>query len=149
MNTESHSLLSDHKSLQRYLPASLIEAPENDKSNPAWAESCTSHLEALLHAVSTYLPRYLVNEQLLQGVPGQTSGQFRQATIMFADISGFTALSERLSSRGQQGADCQNYESSHLGLSPLPASLGTGPPPSWSRRTSRRMEVCDACVTEQ
>jgi hypothetical protein len=80
--------------LQRYLPASLLDVPENHKGRLAWGRSCSSHLEALLDAVTSYLPRYLVDEQLREQVPGQTSGPFRQATIMFADISGFTALSD-------------------------------------------------------
>lgn len=79
--------------LRRCLPEQLMHPllshPGLDTARP-----CNDHLGALLHSVSTYLPRYLVNEQLRDRQPGQVSGQFRQATIMFADISGFTAMSE-------------------------------------------------------
>ncbi len=90
--------------LRRYLPEQLMHPllshPGLDTARP-----CNDHLGALLHSVSTYLPHYLVNEQLHDRQPGQVSGQFRQATIMFADISGFTAMSERLSRRGEEGAE--------------------------------------------
>ncbi len=91
-------------SLQRYLPESLCHALLRDPG-PAAFQPCVDHLDALLHAVSTYLPRYLVDEQLAHPCPGQVSGQFRQATLMFADLSGFTAMSEQLSRQGQQGAE--------------------------------------------
>jgi class 3 adenylate cyclase/predicted ATPase len=105
MDTEIRAQLHTiEDSLQRYLPESLchtlLEGP-----GPAALQPCLTHLDALLHAVSTYLPRYLVNEQLADLRPGQVSGQFRQATLLFADISGFTAMSERLSRQGQQGAE--------------------------------------------
>ena len=90
--------------LHRYLPGQLMHALF-DQPGLATARPCSDHLGALLRTVSTYLPRYLVSEQLRQRQPGQISGQFRHATIMFADISGFTALSERLSRRGEEGAE--------------------------------------------
>ena len=90
--------------LRRYLSQQQVHTLLHQPS-PATIRPCTDHLHALLHAVSTYLPRYLVNEQLHALRPGQVSGQFREATIMFADISGFTAMSERLSRRGEEGAE--------------------------------------------
>ena len=105
MSTDLVDLITEHTdSLRRYLPAQLAD-PFIDQPTMAGARQCDAHLDALLHAVSTYLPRYLVRESLQDPVPGQVSGQFRQATIMFADISGFTAMSERLSRKGEQGAE--------------------------------------------
>ena len=105
MSTDLVDLITEHTdSLRRYLPAQLAD-PFTDQPTMAGARQCDAHLDALLHAVSTYLPRYLVRESLQDPVPGQVSGQFRQATIMFADISGFTAMSERLSRKGEQGAE--------------------------------------------
>jgi predicted ATPase/class 3 adenylate cyclase len=37
--------------------------------------------------------------------PGKVSGQFVDGTLLFADISGFTAMSERLSRIGREGAE--------------------------------------------
>ncbi len=90
--------------LERYAPEQLAHALLH-QPRPAAVRSCDAHLDALLRAVCTYLPRYLVNQQLREPCPGQVSGQFREATLMFADISGFTAISERLSRRGEEGAE--------------------------------------------
>jgi class 3 adenylate cyclase/predicted ATPase len=90
--------------LRRYLPTQLLN-PLQSHPSVATARPCDAHLAALLRAVSTYLPRYLVEELLHDPKPGQVGGQFREATIMFADISGFTAMSERLSRRGEEGAE--------------------------------------------
>jgi class 3 adenylate cyclase/tetratricopeptide (TPR) repeat protein len=90
--------------LRRYLPDQLA-GPLLHQPSLTTAHPCATHLDALLHAVSTYLPRYLVGEQLRDPQPGRVSGQFREATIMFADISGFTAMSERLSKHGEKGAE--------------------------------------------
>jgi len=95
-------VLSSH--LRRYLPDRLL-SPLLHQPGLATARPCDAHLDALLHAVSTYLPCYLVNEQLRDPQPGQVSGRFREATIMLADISGFTAMSERLSRQGEEGAE--------------------------------------------
>jgi len=95
--------------LTRYLPHHLLEAIHSaqavDRENPETMRLCVAHLEALLRAVVTYLPRYLVREQLADPRPGRVNGQFREATIMFTDISGFTAMSERLAQRGEEGAE--------------------------------------------
>ena len=105
MRTDVHSQLTNLRdSLRRYLPDQQVGILLT-QSGLATARSCAAHLDVLLQAVSTYLPRYLVEEQLRDPEPGRVSGQFREATIMFADISGFTAMSERLSRRGEEGAE--------------------------------------------
>jgi len=63
------------------------------------------HLAALLRAVSSYLPRQVVVPLLANPQPGQVEGWFTHGTVMFADISGFTALSEKLSQLGKEGAE--------------------------------------------
>jgi len=90
--------------LHNYLPSSLerqcflgdeIKAPHR----------CAQHLAALLRAISTYLPRQVVVPLLTDPQPGQAGGGFSYGTVMFSDISGFTAMSEKLSQLGKEGAE--------------------------------------------
>jgi len=66
---------------------------------------CAGHLSALLRAISTYLPRRVVATELANPEPGNVRGGFSSGTMMFADISGFTAMSEKLSQLGKEGAE--------------------------------------------
>ncbi len=66
---------------------------------------CAQHLMALLRATSTYLPRQVAIPLLANPEPGVVEGKFTRGTVMFADISGFTAMSERLSQLGKEGAE--------------------------------------------
>ncbi|RLC89577.1 MAG: hypothetical protein DRI77_15595, partial [Chloroflexi bacterium] len=66
---------------------------------------CVPHLAALLRAVSSYLPRQVVVPLLANPQIGRVEGWFTHGTVMFADISGFTALSEKLSQLGKEGAE--------------------------------------------
>ena len=88
--------------LQRYMPPGWRERAELPLS-PEALEACGAHLQALLSAVGTYLPRaVLTGDQDLQ--PGQ--GVFRHGTTLFADVSGFSTLTERFSQeRGREGAE--------------------------------------------
>ena len=66
---------------------------------------CAQHLAALLRTICTYLPRQVVVPLLANPEPGKVEGRFSYGTVMFADISGFTAMSERLSQLGKEGAE--------------------------------------------
>jgi class 3 adenylate cyclase/tetratricopeptide (TPR) repeat protein len=90
--------------LRGYLPSSLerqcllgdeIRAPD----------VCAQHLAALLHTVTTYLPDQVVGPLLKNPQSGRVEGRFSYGTVMFADISGFTAMSEKLSQLGKEGAE--------------------------------------------
>ena len=82
---------------------------------PLWREShlasTLGRLSRLLDVVITYLPYYLVQTELAQpdaparSFPPQAGGEFLYGALLFADISGFTAMSERLSTLGQAGAE--------------------------------------------
>ena len=66
---------------------------------------CAHHLTALLRTISTYLPRQVVAPLLANPKPGKVDGRFSYGTVIFADISGFTAMSEKLSRLGKEGAE--------------------------------------------
>jgi class 3 adenylate cyclase/tetratricopeptide (TPR) repeat protein len=93
--------------LQRYLPEELYKkveiAPRNDR-----AGLCLPHLTQLLQTVTTYVPRQLAIDLLKDPFPptAQNKGQFLTGTLLFADISGFTSLSETLHRKGgKEGAE--------------------------------------------
>jgi adenylate cyclase len=85
----------------RYLPSHLAAQLPDPTVHQAIAE----HLGALLRTVSTYLPRRLVRALLARRIPGQVWGERVQGTLLFADLSGFTALSAALSRQGLAGAE--------------------------------------------
>ncbi len=90
--------------LRNYLPSSLErQCLLGDEIRDA--QSCVQHLIALLRTISTYLPRQVVGPLLAKPEPGKVEGGFTYGTVMFADISGFTAMSEKLSRLGKEGAE--------------------------------------------
>ena len=90
--------------LKLYFPPHLSKDigpnPEGDKLLIAHI-----HLSLLRYTLSTYLPGYLVGLIEANPIPGLVSGGFRSGTAMFADVSGFTAMSEKLSALGKEGAE--------------------------------------------
>jgi class 3 adenylate cyclase/tetratricopeptide (TPR) repeat protein len=68
-----------------------------------------THLAAQLHAelvaCAAFIPARLVQAQLRDPQPGRISGAFWDGSLLFADLSGFTALSEQLSVLGRQGSE--------------------------------------------
>ena len=98
----------DFARLQAYLrPDQLEMLPPV----PAWRDAEVSaiheHLSRLFAAVVPYLPRHLVRMELAQRKDPQqlAGGEFLNGTLMFSDVSGFTAMSERLSVLGREGAE--------------------------------------------
>jgi class 3 adenylate cyclase len=93
--------------LQRYLPSSLHESLVAERTDPpARLRSVViTQLSALLEATTTHLPASLVKQLQENPVPGQAQGRFVEGTLLFADISGFTAMSEKLSQTGREGAE--------------------------------------------
>jgi predicted ATPase/class 3 adenylate cyclase len=78
---------------QRYLPPDFTQTP----SDPHEQQQIVTHLQAVWQAVQTYLPRRAVR-RLSGGLePGEMWGEIVEGTFLFADISGFTALTDRLS----------------------------------------------------
>lgn len=62
-------------------------------------------LQTQLEAIIPYLPQPVVKEQLDDPDVGRVKGKYWQGSVLFADLSGFTALSEELSALGKQGAE--------------------------------------------
>ncbi|MFC1999000.1 tetratricopeptide repeat protein [Chloroflexota bacterium] len=59
----------------------------------------------VLKAITSYIPRFVVDERILHPDTPDIHGQFRYGTLVFADISGFTAMSEKLSVLGKEGSE--------------------------------------------
>ncbi len=95
----------DH--LHSYLPADLLEELRFDAQSPSarLLEQCQTHLGQLLALSASHLPHYLVDHLARDPRPGHIGGQFLNGTLAFADISGFTAMSESLSRGGREGAE--------------------------------------------
>ncbi|HDD24889.1 MAG TPA: hypothetical protein ENF52_05590, partial [Chloroflexi bacterium] len=101
VNLNAGLTAEEYDRLHPYLPADYQERDTLSVD----AASVLRHLTDLLDMVITYLPRYLV--QLLWPLPltdvPRVGGEFLNGALLFADISGFTAMSERMSTLGKEG----------------------------------------------
>ncbi len=123
--------------LARYLPAStfnrlralpeILAQVDDDHQQAVASEimSAVRSLDPLQRVLINYLPRYLLQ---LNPTPGQAQGEILEGTFIFADVTGFTALTELLSRQGQgQGYEAMNQIMNRLFttvLDPLIASGG-------------------------
>ncbi len=80
---------SFHEDLTRFLPAPLLERLP---SAGAITEAL-QHLGSLYKALTSFLPQYIAEDEIARA---EDYRALRPGTFMFADVSGFTALSERL-----------------------------------------------------
>jgi class 3 adenylate cyclase/predicted ATPase len=62
-------------------------------------------LQANLVSIASYVPSMIVRDQFANPQPGRISGAYWEGSVLFADLSGFTALSGQLSTLGKQGAE--------------------------------------------
>ncbi|MGC9395835.1 MAG: adenylate/guanylate cyclase domain-containing protein [Anaerolineae bacterium] len=91
--------------LDTYLPAKLLRPLREPRFNRrAWI-SALNHLRSLRYLLSTYVPSHLAQAKLLHPTVGQPSGEWLDGSLLFSDVSGFTALSERLAHQGREGAE--------------------------------------------
>lgn len=82
--------------LTRFLPP--ITDPAQGTVEPL------QHLHTLRQTLATYVPREVIEMQWEASVP-PPSYDARRASLLFADVSGFTALSEQHAALGREGAE--------------------------------------------
>jgi class 3 adenylate cyclase/tetratricopeptide (TPR) repeat protein len=94
--------------LSRYLPPDLAEELAQDLDDPDAPPNrvveAFVHLACARSAIGSYLPRLLVN-QLLQERLESPWLRWTEGSLLFADLSGSTALAERLSTLGREGTE--------------------------------------------
>ncbi len=64
-----------------------------------------NHLRSVRYLLSTYLPAHLAQEKVRRPVVGEIQGHWLDGSLLFSDVSGFTALSEHLANQGQEGTE--------------------------------------------
>jgi class 3 adenylate cyclase/tetratricopeptide (TPR) repeat protein len=93
--------------LRLYLPPALYEALECELPTPGerLLGEAVQRLAQALRDLAAHLPSYLVQQVISDPQPGIVQGGFLKGSLLFADISGFTPISEKLSRIGKEGAE--------------------------------------------
>ncbi|MFO7586206.1 MAG: adenylate/guanylate cyclase domain-containing protein [Anaerolineales bacterium] len=91
--------------LQIYLPPDLWRKLSGDSPRSGIYLNALERLNSLLYTIATYLPANLVQEKMTRPIPGLVDGKILRGCLLFSDVSGFTALSERLAALGPEGAE--------------------------------------------
>lgn len=85
---------------------SPTELPAEEKRDFADAlQQAINHLGSLHHTLTNFVPRYLLD---LSPTPGEPHGELLEGSFIFADVTGFTALTGELSKRGAAGLEEMN-----------------------------------------
>jgi class 3 adenylate cyclase len=90
--------------IDKFLPQQLRKKLEKNTGGTDLVELST-HLVSLRKRMSAYIPDYLSSMISEQPVPGKSSITINHGSLVFADVSGFTSMSEKLSALGKEGAE--------------------------------------------
>lgn len=91
--------------LETYLPPDLWRKLSKGKLQRKLLLQALDRLRSLHYLLSTFIPSNLVQEKLRRPISGYVQGEMLAGSLLFADVSGFTALSERLAVLGPEGAE--------------------------------------------
>lgn len=86
-------------------PEQLDRLRAGEAVSAAARVTAAAALRAELAGLISYLPPALARRRLAEPRVGAVDGRFWTGTALFADLSGFTALSSALGDRGKQGAE--------------------------------------------
>jgi hypothetical protein len=88
--------------LNPYLPPALWRKLAEDSDRKGLLNNALDRMQAIHYTISTYLPGDLVREKMKNTKAGLVDGKMLNGCLLFSDVSGFTALSERLAVMGHQ-----------------------------------------------
>jgi len=91
--------------IESYLPPDLWRKLSSGEPQRRLLIQALDRLRSLVYLLSTFIPSNIVQEKMIKPVPGFVSGEMLEGSLLFADVSGFTALSERLAVLGPEGAE--------------------------------------------
>jgi class 3 adenylate cyclase/tetratricopeptide (TPR) repeat protein len=101
---ENHPLIFP-VDINAYLPPKLGRALRQGQPKRRVLVQALNRLRSILYLFSTFIPSNLVQDKMKRSVPGLVGGELLRGSLLFADVSGFTALSEQLASLGPEGAE--------------------------------------------
>ena len=105
MAEKRHSTLDLPADLELYLAPDLWRKLSRGTPQRGALIQAQDRLRSLRYLLSTFIPSNLVQEKMQRPVPGLVRGEMLTGSLLFSDVSGFTALSERLSVLGPEGAE--------------------------------------------
>ncbi len=91
--------------LREYLPPSLWEQLQIEPGRRGLLLDALNTLQSFLYLLSTYLPPPLIERLKRDPAPARVTAEVLEGSLLFADVSGFTALSERLAGEGNAGIE--------------------------------------------
>ncbi len=87
------------------MPEEQAQLGQTGMLPPTVLVGACARLRTELQALSAFLPAPIVHEQFIDPLPGRVRGAIWQGSLLFADLSGFTALSAAFATLGKQGAE--------------------------------------------
>jgi class 3 adenylate cyclase/tetratricopeptide (TPR) repeat protein len=112
-DAEGYALINRERArLERYLPSDLFELLEEPQPGGPLLRPYI-HLAAARYALTTYLPRAIVRQALDQQQQ-RSWVRWVEGSLLFADLSGSTALAEQLSVLGREGIELVTEFLNHI-----------------------------------
>jgi class 3 adenylate cyclase/tetratricopeptide (TPR) repeat protein len=102
--TDNSRAAAGAAALRRYLGSEAAEALLSGRARPHDLYAACAQLVGARYAISTYLPRRLSDRQLASSAAGPWL-EWVEGSLLFTDVSGSTALAERLTALGGEGTE--------------------------------------------